>query len=137
MAIMQILAIATCVANFIVVGIRFSELPETIPTHFGIDGTPDAWGSKSIIWLLPGVALFTLVIMYFAQTTGSVNVPASMEESSAIEMLRHLDFSTQVLLFILSYLSIEVAMGRRDGLGKSFLVFTLVLVLYPFYFMIK
>lgn len=34
----------------------YPELPETIPTHFGISLKPDAWGPKSSIFILPLIA---------------------------------------------------------------------------------
>ncbi|RVU25978.1 DUF1648 domain-containing protein [Sandaracinomonas limnophila] len=44
----------------------FPDLPEQIPTHFGIEGKPDAWGPKSSIYVAPtilsavGCAIFIL-----------------------------------------------------------------------------
>jgi uncharacterized membrane protein len=38
-------------------------LPALIPTHFGIDGQPNAWGPQGALWLLPaiGVAVYLLI----------------------------------------------------------------------------
>jgi len=33
----------------------FPDLPEQIPTHFGVEGKPDAWGNKGSIYLAPGI----------------------------------------------------------------------------------
>lgn len=42
-------------------------LPDTIPTHFGIDGKPDAWGKKQSIFMLPaimgGMSLFVYLLL--------------------------------------------------------------------------
>jgi uncharacterized membrane protein len=42
-------------------------LPDTIPTHFGIDGKPDAWGKKDSIFMLPaimgGMSLFVYLLL--------------------------------------------------------------------------
>lgn len=37
--------------------IAWSSLPERVPTHWGVSGEADAWGSRSSLFLLPGVAL--------------------------------------------------------------------------------
>src|SRR5690606_39344895 len=39
------------------------SLPEPIPVHFGLDGTPDRWGSRATWWLLPGLAVFLTVFL--------------------------------------------------------------------------
>lgn len=43
------------------------DLPDRIPTHFGIDGKPDAWGKKESIFLLPvimgGMGLFVYLLL--------------------------------------------------------------------------
>lgn len=40
-------------------------LPEKVAVHFGIDGTPDRWGSKwEIILILPITSLFTYLMLY-------------------------------------------------------------------------
>ncbi|HLO79938.1 MAG TPA: SdpI family protein [Chitinophagaceae bacterium] len=43
------------------------DLPATIPTHFGVDGKPDAWGKKESIFMLPaimgGVSLFVFLLL--------------------------------------------------------------------------
>ncbi|MEY2648394.1 MAG: Immunity protein SdpI, partial [Bacteroidota bacterium] len=42
----------------------YPTLPETIPTHFNLEGKADAWGDKSNIFLLPGILGLASVISY-------------------------------------------------------------------------
>lgn len=42
----------------------YTKLPDQIPIHFDMTFTPDAWGTKKIIFLLPTVALVLFVIFY-------------------------------------------------------------------------
>jgi uncharacterized membrane protein len=37
--------------------IRYGDLPETIPIHFGLDGRPNWCGPRITIWLIPSVQL--------------------------------------------------------------------------------
>jgi uncharacterized membrane protein len=43
------------------------DLPESIPTHFDINGKPDAWGKKGSIFILPlvmgGMSLFVYLLL--------------------------------------------------------------------------
>ena len=43
----------------------WSDLPQTIPTHFGFKGTPDAFGPKDEIFLLPALFSVIAIPMYF------------------------------------------------------------------------
>ena len=36
-------------------------LPDRIPTHFGIDGKANGWGTPTALLVLPGICLFMLV----------------------------------------------------------------------------
>jgi uncharacterized membrane protein len=40
-----------------------NPLPQRIPTHFNAMGEPNAWGSPSTLWLLPGVAAFVFMLI--------------------------------------------------------------------------
>jgi len=50
----SIIAFAPLVLSLII----FPFLPETIPTHFGLGGQPDAWSDK---WALAGLGTFFLL----------------------------------------------------------------------------
>ncbi|MBW8359481.1 MAG: DUF1648 domain-containing protein [Weeksellaceae bacterium] len=62
---------------------NFNSLPETIPTHFGLDNKADAYGSRNSLLILPVVttALF-LLLAYVAKNPYSplLNVPDSMRK---------------------------------------------------------
>jgi uncharacterized membrane protein len=46
---------------------QWPNLPDSIPTHFGIDGKPDAWGRRESIFMLPlimgGMSLFVYLLL--------------------------------------------------------------------------
>ncbi|MCF6213809.1 MAG: DUF1648 domain-containing protein [Flavobacteriaceae bacterium] len=42
---------------------NYSDLPNSIPTHFGIVGAVDEYGRKQMIWLLPGIGFIAFVGM--------------------------------------------------------------------------
>ena len=42
---------------WIIPAISFQNMPEIIPTHYGIDGQADGWGSRSTIFILPFISL--------------------------------------------------------------------------------
>jgi len=50
---------------WIYLGIIWNELPQTIPTHFGISGEPDQFGAKNEILIAPAIITITGILMYF------------------------------------------------------------------------
>ena len=42
------------VIPLIIVAVLYPQIPDIIPTHFGLDGTPDAYGSKNTLFILAG-----------------------------------------------------------------------------------
>ncbi|MBK8494102.1 MAG: SdpI family protein [Chitinophagaceae bacterium] len=50
---------------WIYLGIIWNDLPQTIPTHFGISGDPDQYGAKNEIFIAPAILSVTGILMYF------------------------------------------------------------------------
>jgi hypothetical protein len=53
-----------------------TPLPARVPTHFNAAGSPDAWGSASMLWLLPAIAAFLYLLMtWVARHPAAFNFP--------------------------------------------------------------
>jgi Protein of unknown function (DUF1648) len=53
-----------------------SPLPVRVPTHFNAMGSPDAWGSASMLWLLPAIASTLYLLMtWVARHPAAFNFP--------------------------------------------------------------
>jgi uncharacterized membrane protein len=49
---------------FFLLAYYWNQIPETIPTHYGIDGKADRWNSKtSLLWFLPILMFFTYALL--------------------------------------------------------------------------
>ncbi|MFT5890922.1 MAG: putative membrane protein [Dokdonia sp.] len=48
---------------FLYLGYLYADLPETVPTHWNIDGDIDDWGSKSMLWIIPFMTSFLVYIL--------------------------------------------------------------------------
>jgi len=46
----------------------WNSLPASIPTHFGINGTPDAYGPKNQIFLWPAICTVLSILVYLLLT---------------------------------------------------------------------
>jgi hypothetical protein len=84
----EIIAIAITVAGlaFTVVPLAFwwSSLPDTIPSHFGLDGRPDAYGSKTALLIFPVVALaVTILFQTLCHFPWILNYPVRVTAANA------------------------------------------------------
>ena len=125
--------------------LAYVKLPDTIATHFDLAGEPDAWGSKSAIFIFPALAigiyvLFTLI----ARQPHILNYPVQVTEenaeaqyTNATRMLRYVKLG----LLIGACVYLLDAIGRAAGKGfpgPSVLIIELVLILAPIcYFVYK
>ncbi len=124
----------------------YTNLPDEIPTHFGIKGNPDDFGGKASIWLLPviGVVLYLglAFVNYFLvrkkMTSKADPVTEARQKQAAFRLLQYLKV---MLVFSFAYIvfaTIQTALGNADGLGVWFLpVFMVTLAGMPVIFLIR
>lgn len=114
----------------------YPSLPDRVPTHFNLEGVPDGWGSKSEILVVPILSavfyvVFTVIAVLMATTKDPrklINLPAGMKRAMSSAqaenlrvMLNRSLFALKVLILGLLaysvYITVEVALGRANGLG--------------------
>jgi hypothetical protein len=114
------IASAALVYSFIVAAVRFATLPERIPCHFTIMGTPDAWSGKRIIWLFPAVSLVLIVGMAITAYEGDILRLPAEEIPPNVEKMAVCAAFTSILFLLLINRTIAVAEKRAQGLGRFF-----------------
>jgi uncharacterized membrane protein len=136
---------------------HFADMPDTIPTHFGPDGTPDAWSPRSFrsVLLLPVMTAFicpALGLMAclvarakraIRQDDRGVSLSAQVRFRRAVSIfLSGIVVIVTVLLASISISSVRVALGLATalpritmamGLGLGVFAFVGVLVLMLYY----
>ena len=60
-----VIAIILLIVPFIAIALFWGQIPDTVPTHYNFKGEPDAWGSKSAVFILPAInmAMFILLLL--------------------------------------------------------------------------
>ena len=113
------------IGMFTEVFMYYPDLPQQIPTHYGADGEPDAFGGKSTIWIMASLSL----VMYLGLSLlwrypNIYNYPVEVTEKNAPRlyaegrnMIRSVKGATVVLFLYISHRSIMVAIGEQTGLG--------------------
>lgn len=112
------------------------ELPERIPIHFNGAGTPDGYGPRSSIFLLPGIGMVVyLLLTILSGFPNLYNYPVKITPENAViqftlasRFIRILKVLVLVLFFYICYQTINTALGLTSGLGKAFLPVFLLLI---------
>lgn len=69
----KIVIVCLMLLSFIITGISFAFLNDTIPNHFGIDGQPDQYGSKYFILIFPLIMTLIGIAMLLVSKYGKVS----------------------------------------------------------------
>lgn len=85
-------AVALLLLVGLVVGaiVSYNVLPERIPVHFDINGTPDRWGSRSTVFMIPVIGFVVYGIMTGAGMLKPWywNIPVAVTEENAFRLYR-------------------------------------------------
>lgn len=102
-----------------------ARLPARIPTHFGVNGRPDAWGPATSLLILPGVAIALYLLMTIvARHPSAFNFPVRVTpmnrprlEALAVDMIAWLKAELAWLFAGLEWFALRAA--RHPGTGTS------------------
>ena len=115
------IALAAVVSNVVLVAMRYSGLPERVPTHYGFFGRPDRWGSKAIMWLFALMPVLTLLLMagpMFGMLTTTHKESDIDEVRTAFRLLAAMTTYLSVGTLVITVRAIAVAEKQADGLGR-------------------
>ncbi len=125
--------------------VNYSNLPDTIPTHYNGAGEADGFGNKVTIMVLPLMATFLFVGLTILNKFPHIfNYPTSITHDNALRlytnatrMISYLKLNIVLVFGLIAYKTIQNAKGEADGLGHWFLPMMLGLVFIPLtYFII-
>ncbi|WP_196891791.1 DUF1648 domain-containing protein [Aureivirga marina] len=115
----------------------FSELPNTIPTHFDEKGEINGFSSKNTLWNLTGlIFIINVGFLILAKFPHKFNYIVKITEENAkrqytlaIRLLFVTAFLTTVLLSFINYRIIQIGLNANQGnIGKAFLPIILISV---------
>ena len=114
----------------------YGQLPAEIPSHFNGAGEPDAYSSKTSIWLLPVVGIVMgLGMMALTRIPHLYNYPVKITEENAKKQYRGAARLIRILNFLITFAfvyiiigTIQMGLGNAKGLGNGFLTVFLVAI---------
>ena len=127
--ITEALAWICAIASLVVTAVRIPQLPDTIPTHFDINGIPNGWGSPTSLLALP-----IIILIVNAGTLQPGDEPAWYKASARGCTWTELECAAFMLLMQLGLLEgrssavIPLAIALLVALGVTFYV-----LMKPFY----
>lgn len=121
--VLKVISFVVLILIWIFTIVNFKNLPETIPIHYNIAGTPDGFGPKSTIWFETTLttALF-LFLMYVSKKPNFplLNIPQNIKKKPILT-----EFIVSILLLIImlifadiNYEIIQNALGKTNGLSS-------------------
>lgn len=121
--VLKVISFVVLILIWIFTIVNFKNLPETIPIHYNIAGTPDGFGPKSTIWFETTLttALF-LFLMYVSKKPNFplLNIPQNIKKKPILT-----EFIVSILLLIImlifadiNYENIQNALGKTNGLSS-------------------
>lgn len=128
--ILEVMALVGVLFSILFVALSWPDMPPTIPTHFGASGRADAWGGRETLFILPAIAM---ALVYIPMTILSrfphlFNYPWSITEANAARqyhlarvLLAFMKAETVWLFAYIEWQTIQVALGKAEGLGAAFL----------------
>ncbi|KNY29445.1 DUF1648 domain-containing protein [Pseudobacteroides cellulosolvens] len=116
--------------------LKLNDLPEKIPTHFGICGRPDGWGGKGGLnaLFIVNLALYTLLTIlgrfphifnYLCEITED---NAKFQYTNSRTLIRFIKTEITVLFSYMLWVSVWVAEGKMEGVGVAFLPVVLIVL---------
>ena len=112
-------------APFVYLALNWTAMPATVPSHFGINGQPDAWGPRWNLFLLPALALVIVSLLSVGKRfPNHFNYPVRITEENrerqrelGLELIDELRFIVATLLGYISIQQMRTALNQTNGLG--------------------
>lgn len=133
--ILEVGSFVAVVMMWVYLWLFWPSIPEKIPTHFGVLGQADAWGSK-ITLIFPAIIttvlyLLMAILAQFPQIYNYNSIKITEENAeaqyrNARTMMLWLNAQIVGIFFYIQWRTVDVAIGNSKGLGLWFLPVFLV-----------
>lgn len=128
--------------------INYQSLPNHIPSHYNFSGNPDAWSTKSFIFIVPVIGIILWLAIHFFMKSPNVdkyiNVPSMNGKPSQAQiengknLIYVIKFEMMALFTFIVIKDIYTALGRPFNVGIAETILILgVFVITIFVFLYK
>jgi uncharacterized membrane protein len=119
-----------CIAFMLATGLfYYSSLPEQMPIHFDSGGQADDYGPRAMIFLLPGIAIATSVLVgLIGRDPKNYNFPVKVTDENRVALIGEsrllvsgIMFVTNLLLAYIHWGILQIGLGHQTGLNATFI----------------
>lgn len=132
--VLQVFCVVILAGTFLLMALKWGSLPDTVPSHYGLDGQADGWDGKGSLWICPILSLVLFGVLTLLErfpkfwNTGVTLTPQNRDTIYSLLWLMLVVVKTAAVLTI-SYMTICGAL--QQPLGAWFLPGTMVLMFVP------
>jgi len=125
---LRIASIVGVLSLFFLTVVYWSQLPDSIPSHYNAAGEPDSWSGKGSLLILPIVGLVIYIgLSILTRFPHLYNFPWKITEENKerqfhLAQMLVLSLKTEIIWLFgyIQWQTIQKALGKVDGLGTSF-----------------
>ena len=144
--ILEVAGICATLVLLVLPFVYYRDLPDEIPTHFGLRGMPDGFGNKGSIWALPiiGLLLYTglSLLNYFVIVKTKLSPTEKgrdiLARKNVLRLMQILKLLLSTSFAYILWMTIQIALAKSEGLGFWFLPTFIVLISFlPIVFLMR
>lgn len=126
------LAILIAIVNLAYATYSFTNLPNTIPIHFDIDGKPNGWGEKYTFFFIP---LINLALVGFMATVRKnpfsyLNLPIRLSSNNLKERVKLgrelLDLISICISTLFFFIELDIVKSSQNPLSSNSIFFIII-----------
>ena len=137
----NIASILILVYNFIYLFINWSTIPQSIPTHYNLQGIVDNYGGKQSLLLIPIISLIIFCVISFLQKFPEISntpIKLTVENKNRVYAVQNSMIITLKLITISIFFYISIMQTTLKQISSAFLPITIFLLLITFvYYLYK
>ena len=134
--ISEIVALIGLLLPIIYMAAVWSTIPDIVPTHFGLSGQANAWGSKGSLLGLVGISIFIYILLTVtSKFPRAYNFPWPITEQNVEvqykigrSMVQTLKAEVLWIFAYINWISVQGALKKGMALGTAFLLVSFLLV---------
>jgi len=123
--VLDVVGAASILLMVVYGALHYADLPDSIPTKFGVDGSPTQWSPKPVIWLLPLIGFKVWVGIYWINKYPHIFnylKPITPENAHyqyqiSTRFMRYLNTGIAVMFAYLFINSIQTGLGHQQGIS--------------------
>ncbi len=137
----NIASILILVYNLIYLFINWSTIPQSIPTHYDLQGVVDNYGGKQSLLLIPIISLIIFCVISFLQKFPEISntpIKLTVENKNRVYAVQNSMIITLKLITISIFFYISIMQTTLKQISSAFLPITIFLLLITFvYYLYK